>query len=92
MLNVAASRRSVPVWIVTSLKNAGASCCSKRRSITASRRISSSAPSLERSSSIVRHARALPVTTIFVSVELGSTPRAASRAIFRRWTLSATQP
>src|SRR2546430_2628484 len=32
------------------------------------RRISSSAPSLLRSSSIVRQARAFPVTTIFVSV------------------------
>ena len=53
-----------------------------------SRRISSSAPSLERSSSIVRQARAFPVTTIFVSVAFGRTPRAASRAIFRRWTLS----
>ena len=38
---------------------------------TAMRRISSSAPSLDRSSSIVRHARAFPVTTILVSVEFG---------------------
>ena len=40
---------------------------------------------------LVRHARAFAVTTILVSVEFGSTPRAASRAIFRRWTLSPTQ-
>src|SRR2546430_4934661 len=33
--------------------------------------LSSSAPSLERSSSIVRHARAFPDTTIFTSVALG---------------------
>ena len=45
-----------------------------------------------RSSNIVRHARAFAVTTIFVSVALGRTARAASRAIFRRCTRSATQP
>ena len=41
--------------------------------------------------SSARRARS-PVTTIFVSVAFGSTARAASRAIFRRCTLSATQP
>ena len=35
-------------------------------------------------------ARALAETTIFTSVALGSTLRAASRAILRRCTLSAT--
>src|SRR6266571_5196383 len=54
------------------------------------RRISSSAPSPHRSSSMVRQARAFPETTIFTSVAFGSTLRAASRAILRRCPLSAT--
>src|SRR5207237_920514 len=54
------------------------------------RRISSSAPAPARSSSIVRHARALPDTTIFTSVAFGRTLGAASRAILRRcpWALT----
>jgi hypothetical protein len=54
------------------------------------RRISCSAPSPQRSSSIVRQARTFALTTILVSVAFGSSDRAASRAILRRWTLSAT--
>ena len=65
-----------------------ASCCNTRSTAIAIRRISSSAPSPQRSSSIVRQARALPETTIFTSVAFGSTLRAASRASLRRCTLS----